>query len=479
MTDVTVVGGGPVGVVTALLLRQRGFDVTVLERSNQVYDLPRAITMDDEIQRIFQGLGLDGDIAAITTPVPGAEFVTVDGQRIVGHEFPPGHLSPLGHPMGALFYQPELERLLRRTALDRGVALRLGVEVSSVLQTADSTTALTDAGPVEADWVVAADGASSPIRKGLGIAFQDQGFDQDWLVMDLRLTRPVGTLPALVQQICDPQRPTTFVTGHGDYRRWEFQLQAGETREAMLEPDRIWELLARWITPDDAVLIRAVVYRFHATVAERMRDRRIFLAGDAAHQMPPFLGQGMGSGLRDGANLAWKLQMVDDKRARHELLDTYDQERRPHAQALVGHAVDTGRLIDHLSGRLGSETSLESGYGGGRSFPTLAGALVVGERPAGKQLPQPRLDGVPLDDRLGHGFALVAASADAVPQAVLDDWEVVGARLVVVPPDTLEQVIPTGGVVFVRPDRYVAAVASAGHVGAISAELLEGGRFVV
>lgn len=478
MTEVVVVGGGPVGIMTALLLRQRGFGVRVVERQTEVYDLPRAITMDDEIQRVFQGLGLIDGLRAITSVLPGAEFVTVGGERIVGHEFPPGFRSPLGHPLGVLFYQPELERFMRAAAIDAGVDLMLGVDVTAVAQGPGSVnvqTASKDHGVLEADWLVAADGASSPIRKALGITFVDQGFDQDWLVMDLLLKRPVDTLPRLVQQICDPVRPTTFVIGHGDYRRWEFQLQSGETRDEMLDPARIWGLLEQWLTPEDAELVRAVVYRFHATVAEQMRDGRIFLAGDSAHQMPPFLGQGMGSGIRDGANLAWKLQMVDTGLASDSLLDTYNAERGPHAQALVEHAVDTGQLIDHLSGRIGTEAGIESGYGGGRPFPRLEHGLVMGPIPAGKQLPQPTVRGTPLDTALGAGFALIAHDPAAIPDAVAAQWEALGANVVVVGSGVLDTIIPASGVCFVRPDRYIAAVADADNVAAVSAELLRNG----
>jgi 3-(3-hydroxy-phenyl)propionate hydroxylase len=455
-TDVIVVGGGPVGVTTALLLATRGFDVTVLERAPAVYDLPRAIVMDDEIQRVFQDAGVGDGLRAITTPLAGAEFIRPDGERIIGIEMPVGVEFPLGHPPSVTYYQPELEAFIRDAALDAGVDLRLGVDVTAVEQTDEAVTARTSSGDHEARWLVAADGASSPIRKALGISFVDQGFDQDWLVLDVRLKRDVPTLSRFVQQICDPERPTTYVVGHGPYRRWEFQVQPGESRDEMATDTRVWELLEPWLTPDDADLVRAVVYRFHATVADAMRSGRIFLAGDAAHQMPPFLGQGLCSGIRDAANLAWKLRLVEDGLAGDALLDTYGEERMPHAAGVVAHAVDTGRLIDELSGRADATTGLDAAYGGGRPFPTLDHGVRVGDHPAvGRQLPQPVVDGHPLDDLLGDGFAVVTDStavAERVPLGGL-------ARLVVVPPGTMPMVLPPGGAAIVRPDRYVAAVA--------------------
>jgi 3-(3-hydroxy-phenyl)propionate hydroxylase len=461
--DVLVAGGGPVGVMTALLLAQRGFSARVLERATEIYDLPRAIVMDDEIQRVFQNAGLQDGLRAITTPLPGAEFVTVDGERIVGAELPLDANWPLGHHPNTTYYQPQLEAFIRDSAEQAGVELCLGVEVGAVSQTDDRVTAeaMGPDGSAQihsASWLVAADGASSPIRKQLGIVFINQGYDQDWLVLDVRLKRPVPTLPKFVQQICDPDRPTTFVVGHADYRRWEFQLQPGETRDEMVEPDRVWELLRPWLTPDDAELIRAVVYRFHATVAGKMRDGRIFIAGDAAHQMPPFLGQGLCSGIRDSANLAWKLRLVESGLAGDGLLDTYGYERMPHAAGVVAHAVDTGRLIDELSGRVPKSTGIDAAYGGGRPFPHLTTGLIHGDHPAvGRQVHQPTIDGTRLDDLLGDGFAVIVDDPKTA-ERIRGDWSDL-ASIVEVPTGTLPAALPPGGAVIVRPDHYVAAVA--------------------
>jgi len=456
--DVIVVGGGPVGVTTALLLAQRGFSVRVLERAPEVYDLPRAIVMDDEIQRVFQNAGLLQELLAITTPLRGAEFVRPDGKQIIGADLPLDAPWPLGLHPTITYYQPELEAFLRNAAQRNGVELQLGVEVTSVQPESDAVTVRTATGSVRGRWVVAADGASSRIRKQLGIAFVDQGFDQDWLVLDVRMHRDVASLPRVVQQVCDPVRPTTFIVGHADYRRWEFQLQPGETREEMVEPGRVWQLLEGWITPDDAELIRAVVYRFHATVADSMRSGRIFIAGDAAHQMPPFLGQGLCSGIRDAANLAWKLRLVDDGLAVDTFLDTYSEERRPHAAGVVAHAVDTGRLIDELSGRAPATTGLDAAYGGSRPFPILRDGMLHGDHPAvGRQLPQPSVDGQPLDELLGTGFAIVVDDTSVL--ADLDERWADLALTVELPAGSIPMTLPPGGAVIVRPDRYVAAVA--------------------
>lgn len=470
--DVIVIGGGPTGVVTATLMAHRGLSVRLVERATEIYDLPRAIVMDDEIQRVLQGIGLTDRLAAVTTPLAGAEFVRPDGTQIMGVELSARDEWRHGHHPSVVYYQPELEALLRSAALEVGVDVRLGSEATDAETTDDGVRVLVDGVAQDAAWLVAADGASSPTRKHLGIPFVDQGFDQDWLVVDVALRRPVPTLPTFVQQICDPERPVTYVRGHAHFRRWEFQLQPGETHDEVLASGALWRLLEPWIGPDDAEIVRAVVYRFHATVAERMRLGRVLLAGDAAHQMPPFLGQGLCSGLRDGANLAWKLDLVHRGIAPDALLDTYGDERLPHAAGVVAHAVDTGRLIDQLAGRESHGVTLDAAYGGGRAFPHLEHGVLVGEGAAvGRQAPQPRIGGRLLDDIVGPHFGIVVDDV-ATAASVADTWGDL-AVIVEVPAGTMGGTLPAGGAVVIRPDRYVAAVAAdADELHAVSQRLL-------
>jgi 3-(3-hydroxy-phenyl)propionate hydroxylase len=463
--DVVVVGGGPVGVTAALLLASRGLSVQLFEKATEVYNLPRAVGMDDEIQRVYQNVGLADQLAEHTTPILGAEFVDVDGNRIIGRELPVGRPYPQGHHPTVMFHQPALEEWLRTKAIEAGAKLHLGATVRRVDDTGDAVTVEAEAGgeqtSVTARWVIAADGAASPVRKSLGVALIDLGFDQDWLVFDVELTEPVDSLPTFAHQICDPDRPATFVPGHQQRRRWEFRLQPGDDAEDITQPERVWQLIEPWLGPDVARLDRAVVYRFHATVAEHFRVGRVMLAGDAAHQMPPFLGQGMCSGIRDVANLAWKLDLIHRGLAPETLLDTYGQERSPHASEMVAFAVDTGRLIDQLAGRSDDGVGLESGYGGGRQFPFLEDGVLVGDHPlVGKPLPQPRIDGRLLDDLLGPGFAVIATADKHVPATVRKSWAGVGGCVVVLPGAPLGDLLPPTGAIIVRPDRYVAAVAA-------------------
>lgn len=452
--DVAIIGCGPVGAGLAIALRAEGLDVVILEKEADIYHLPRAIGMDEEILRRWQGFGLLDEMTAITTPIDGAQFVDVDGNRIMGFDLPPGTVGRTGHPPMSMFYQPDLDRLLRDQAVERGTELRLRTEVVGFEQSAEDVRLdLGDGSRLRARWVVACDGAASPTRKRLGITTIDQGFDQEWIVVDVEYLGDESELRGGATQLCDPSRPGTFVPGHRGHRRWEFQAQPGETLDELADPAKVWELIEPWVTPETANLIRAVGYRFHAVVADRMRVDRVFLAGDSAHQMPPFLGQGLNSGMRDAFNLAWKLGMVARGEAGDAILDTYEAERKPHAAEVVEHAVDVGRLIDSLSGK-GGDADEDAGYGGGRPFPAHHGGLFRGEGAwVGEPATQPRGDdGSWGDDRFGPGFAvLVADESLVVPPA----WATLGASVVRVEAEEI------GGhrCSIIRPDRYVDAVA--------------------
>jgi 3-(3-hydroxy-phenyl)propionate hydroxylase len=450
--DVIVVGCGPVGVMTALRCAQRGLRVIAIDRSTEVYPLPRAIGMDDEIQQLFARAGLIEQLGQHSGPLRGGEFVDAAGERVVGIELPEGTVGPLGHPPIVTFDQPGLERALREAARARGVGIRLGIDATG-LHVDDGTVRLdisdgsTD-DSVRARWLVGADGAKSTIRSLNDVPKIDQGFDQTWLVVDTTLTDPDLPLPPMARQHCDPARIATFVPGFGTRRRWEFQLRPDETREQVLAESAIAELLSPWGSEEQLRVDRAAVYRFHATVAERFRRGPVFLAGDAAHQMPPFNGQGMCSGMRDAENLSWKLAHVALGLCGDELLETYDAERRPHAAEQVGHSVDAGMLMEAIAHD--GEAALESGYGQ-RPFPQLAHGIVDGDHPfVGRPLPEPIVGTGPMSD----GWTLVRSEPDDVPAL----WSHLGAAVFDAKPGAYPGLVDAGVTVVVRPDRYIAAV---------------------
>ena len=349
--DVAVVGFGPTGAVAAGLLGGYGLSTFVCDRAREVYDKPRAIALDHEIMRVFQQLGVAEAIAPFTEPFTDSCHYGVDGGLIRRMStVPPPY--PLGWHPSLVFSQPPVEAILREHAQNLpGVEVALGTTLTGYAQDADGVTLhlQDDAGAtrtVRARYLVGCDGASSTVRERAGIALEDLGFDEPWLVVDVRVNASgLAKLPVTSVQYCEPERPSSFIIGPGNHRRWEISINAGEDPAHVATPEGTWGLLARWLTPDDATLWRQASYRFHALVADRWRDGRVFVAGDAAHQQPPFLGQGMCQGVRDVANLAWKLAAVIGGEADAALLDTYGIERKGHVIALTTRIKHIGQAI--------------------------------------------------------------------------------------------------------------------------------------
>jgi 3-(3-hydroxy-phenyl)propionate hydroxylase len=335
--DAAVVGLGPVGATCAALLGALGVRTLAVERSRPVYDKPRAFALDHEVMRVFADLGLADRIAPHTAPFTPSEYYGVDGQLIkrLGALPPPW---PLGWPPSMVFRQPAVEEILRRRAAE-AAEVAYGELIDLKAGTDEVRLRLADGRTFAARYLIGCDGATSTVRRLAGIEYEDLEFDQPWLVVDLLVSeRGLASLPKVSIQYCEPARPSTYLIGVGSHRRWELMLGPGE------EPDP-WKLLARWITPADAELWRAASYRFHALVAREWRRGRVFLAGDAAHQQPPFTGQGMCQGIRDAANLAWKLHYVLAGKASEALLDSYETERSRHVRRLISVVKEIGAVI--------------------------------------------------------------------------------------------------------------------------------------
>jgi 3-(3-hydroxy-phenyl)propionate hydroxylase len=349
--DVAIVGFGPCGAVAAALLGQAGLRVLVVDKSHPIYDKPRAVAMDHEIMRVLQGIGVADAVLPHTEPFSASEHFGADGQLIRRLTMlPPPY--PMGWTPSMVFRQPPVEQILRdRVAALPSVDVQLGAELIALAQDADGVSLHWQQvdgppGSARAAYVMGCDGASSTVRRLVGIELEDLDFDEPWLVVDvLANEQGLAKLPRASAQFCEPARPISFIIGTGNHRRWEIMLLPGEDAQVMTQTAEVWRLLARWLTPDDGVLWRSASYRFHALVAGRWRDGRVFIAGDAAHQQPPFLGQGMCQGVRDVANLAWKLQQVLAGKAGSALLDTYGQERSAHVRQLTNTIKGIGRYI--------------------------------------------------------------------------------------------------------------------------------------
>ena len=349
--DLVIVGMGPVGAVAANLAGQSGLKTLVVDKSPTVFDKPRAMGFDHEIMRILGNLGIVEKIADHVMPYRPSEYRTTDG-RLIRRIDAASEPYPLGWAPNYVFLQPQVEGALRdNLAQYASVSVELGAEVLDVASdaTGASTTIRLASGEerrYRSSYVLACDGGTSPIRTKRGLDMEDLDFDEPWLVVDVILKEGCGaSLPATNVQYCEVERPATFVVGPGQVRRWEFMINPGEIPADVSQPEIVRKLISRWLQPNEYEIWRASTYRFHALVLKQWRAESIFFLGDAAHMTPPFLAQGMCQGIRDAANLIWKIALVKQGYADTRLLDTYEAERAPHVRQTTLVTKDLGKEI--------------------------------------------------------------------------------------------------------------------------------------
>ena len=449
-TDVAIIGLGPVGAVLANLLGDQGVQTLVIERATEIHPLPRAVHFDDEAMRVFQTIGVAEQVRDVARINAGMRFYDADGHLLL--DWPrPQEIGPHGWHPSYRFHQPDLEEILRKRLKNRrNIETMLGADVTDVHQD-DSTVHLTTSqGPVQARYLIGCDGARSLTRKCIGGAAKDLGFEEPWLVVDAILKRPRPDLGDFTMQYCDPKGPATYVRGPGDRRRWEIALAGNTDPQSELTPARLWKRLERWITPDDADLERSAIYTFRSLLAGRWRDRRVLIAGDAAHQMPPFMGQGLCAGIRDAANLAWKLQAIL-RGGPDDLLDSYQSERAPHVETFIQGAVNLGRLINASDPQAALRDGMVQPDGSIRMktpTPRLGPGLHMGQPGTGALFPQPSIDGRLWDDLAGQNWAVFTTDDLSTPD---------------LPPGMFHATLPAAQMpaqaVLVRPDRYVFGMA--------------------
>lgn len=493
-SDVAVVGLGPTGCVVASLLGQSGLRVLVIDKAEDIYSKPRAIAMDHEIMRVFQELGIADEVAKYTEPFTASEHFGADGKIIRRLDMlPPPY--PMGWTPSMVFLQPPVEKILReRVANFPSVSVKLGCELMALTEHAEGveltySDAENQATSIRTKYVIGCDGASSMVRRLVGLELEDLDFDEPWLVIDVQANDSgLAKLPTCSAQYCEPARPISYVIGKGNHRRWEIMLLPGEDPESMLADTQIWRLLARWLTPENGVLWRKAAYRFHALVAKDWRSQyqgqagRIFLAGDAAHQQPPFLGQGMCQGIRDAVNLTWKIEHVlckgSSDASSEALLGSYGLERGAHVRALTKTIKGIGRYIcerDITLARARDAKFLAEQGGVVKSVPRqdLIPPLTAGllsertDAAQGTLFPQPRVkhDGnwVLMDDVYGRGWRLVTLDS-ALVQAISNMAYRLFDDLVIIQINELDGICAAWfdkhkcTAALVRPDHYVYAV---------------------
>jgi 2-polyprenyl-6-methoxyphenol hydroxylase-like FAD-dependent oxidoreductase len=446
--DLAIVGYGPTGMTLAALMGQRGHSVLVLEKYPGLYNLPRAACFDDEIMRTFQKLGVSAEVLPGAVVQRDYDWVNADGETLV--EISYDDPAPGGWAQLYMMYQPHIEDVLDGLCRSLpSVAVRQGVRVEAIERGSDEVTVrgvADDGEPVEARarWLVGADGGRGFVRPALGIGFSTYGFEENWLVCDFEKKQELDRVPTF-RQVCDPAQPIAIVRIGPRHQRFSFMLEPDEDPAVATDPERVWARVADYLTPEEADLIRVANYVFRSRITDSWRQGRVLLAGDAAHEMPPFLAQGMCSGMRDAHNLAWKLDLVLNGLAGEELLDSYQPEREPHVRFITEKAIELGRvqtLRDPEKARERDERMLAARRANRAPeklrFPALAGGPLaggLGAPDAGELFPQGRVraggrEGR-FDDLVGQGPSLLArpAALAALGAEQRRRWAALGGRL--------------------------------------------------
>ena len=346
--DIVIVGAGPVGLVAALLLAKQGISVLLLEKERSIFPLPRAAHIDHEIMRIFQSIGVADEVASSSEVSTRYEFLNVSGDVLM--RFDTGTAAALsGWPPSNMIHQPSIEHVLRARVAECGsIDARFGAVYRDHVACGELITVHFEAHGKALKaccrFLIGCDGANSAVRANAGLSLVDLGFSERWLVIDTKVVDS-SRLPLHNLQICDPERPMTSVRMGAGRHRWEFMLKAEENENDVSAPAFVANLLASWDVDGAVELERTATYTFEAKVANRWMQDDVFIAGDAAHLMPPFAGQGLCSGIRDVENLAWKLGAILARRANRSLLSNYQTEREPHVRAMIDLAVMMGKVV--------------------------------------------------------------------------------------------------------------------------------------
>ncbi|MFE4590341.1 bifunctional 3-(3-hydroxy-phenyl)propionate/3-hydroxycinnamic acid hydroxylase [Streptomyces laurentii] len=496
--DVAIVGYGPAGVIAALTLARYGVSAVAFEREEDIYPRARAVTVNDWTMRIFQDLGIDERIEKVIDPQRALRWMTYDREEIMRIEHPPSSLGRTARFYN--IYQPTMEAELRAAGQDRFgdlVTVHYGDEVTGIEQDADGVTITSTGGgttrTTRAQYAIAADGGSSATRGRIGCVLEGDTHDFTWVVIDCHVKRWWPDRDFLTFW-SDKERPVVDIALSAGNHRWEIPLKPDETPADYPTSAEVWPLLkALGVTEDDVEIHQHAFYQHHVRMCDTWRKDRVFLAGDAAHLMPPWAGAGMQSGMRDAHNLGWKLAKVIKGELPESWLDTYEAERRPNVRFFTDLAVGLGRVIkqeateeEQAAMNAVPENTVTPYEAPLNRPPVLEAGWLRGETGdasvIGRMVPQPIVGDTAgrmarFDDHLGAGFVLLGDDVD--PSTLLSEeekagWDALGARYRAVRPKTShtqgqdelvdldEVVLPWmrrygARVIAVRPDKFVAA----------------------
>jgi len=419
--DVAIVGFGPTGGTLANLLALQGFSILIIEKEKSFYPLPRAVHFDDEIMRVFQTIGITDKFLKHTIINKGTKFVNSKNRVVL--DWPrPRSITENGWYPSYRFHQPDLERKLRRRLKDfKKVSVMQNTKVNSLKEEKNSVKICIEninnnkISEIRAKYIIGCDGARSTIRKQIKAKFQNLGFTQKWAVVDLILKKNKKELPDRTIQYSNSKRPATYCRNVGKRRRWEFAINNKESEKKVLSNSYIWNFLKPWLKPSEALMERKTIYTFQSAISKKWKKGRVFLAGDAAHLMPPFMGQGMCAGVRDASNLAWKIAYCLKNNHSEKLLNTYQSERYSNVIEYIKTTVKMGEFVNAVgtSNITGEVSSTPNGQKSMKSIkPKLGKGLgKINDKNRGKIFPQFKLkNGKSLDNKFFDKPLLIISS---------------------------------------------------------------------
>ena len=477
--DVAIIGLGPVGSFAALLLEKRGLKVLAIDKDKEIYSLPRAVSISDQGLRMAQEVDIDDIYIDNSSELGGAGFVD-ENLNFIGEAINlKGFTTPNGWAPMRLFHQPYTDKEIRKKIKETSINTLLHHELLNVKNREKDVLFtiknLEDSTEVEctSKYLIGADGGSSSLRKLLKISQEDLHYNRDWVIVDVELTVP-NRLEDKAIQVCDPERIGTFIPAHLPFRRWEFIIYEDEDKNDFNDDKKIQGLISSWLNPNEYKIIRKAIYQFHSVLAHDFRKGNCFLIGDAAHQNPPFMGEGMMSGYRDAFNLAWKISYVLNNGFSDVLLDSYQEERRPHAKFVVENSAGIGELMEaYAQASDPNEVPKElvaKGYG---SFvlPNLDEGLFYGGKAvdsmaAGQLFPQIVVyeDGAISERKdclFGDGFTLISQHEISISDSHRDFLNKLNCNYLILDKEIIDSnpwvngFLELGNTFIVRPDKYI------------------------
>ena len=468
--DITIVGLGPAGGTLSNLLAMHGFSILILDREKSFYPLPRAVHFDDEIMRVFQTIGITKEFLKYTIINKGTKFVNSKEKVIL--DWPrPKKITDNGWYPSYRFHQPDLEKQLRKKLKKyKKVFIEQNSEVKKITNSKNhvdivyTNTRNHKEYYVRSKYMVGCDGANSVTRKQMKTKMDNLGFTQKWAVVDLILKKKKNNLPDRTIQYSNPKQPATYCRNVGKRRRWEFAIKKNQSDKKVLSENYIWNFLKPWLNKSEAIIERKTIYQFESAIARKWRKGRIFIAGDAAHLMPPFMGQGMCAGIRDASNLAWKIATCLRVKHNDTFLNTYQTERSLNVKEYIETTMRMGEFVNAVES-IQITDNIRSDNKGIKSMQSIRPKMGKGlgnlkDKNRGKIFPQFKLNkNRSLDDNFSKKGILIL-SPD-IKTKVSKNYSLVNSKKFKKLSIYLKNINTKA--VIVRPDRFILGSASSNN----------------